>query len=341
MRLPSLFLALVPFPALADAPRVMTDIAPVHSLVARVMQGVGSPDLLIEQSSSPHHVQLRPSQARNLDRAELLVWIGPQLTPWLDRALKGLSPGQSLVLLDTPGTVQRDFAGHSAADHVGPDHGRQGAHLDGQTDGHEDKHGDEHTPDHPKHDAHEDHGGRASHAHTGQDPHAWLDPVNAATWVDAIARELAQLDPEHAALYQENAATARADLQALSTEIQTRLNAAAPLAGMVTAHQAYGHFAARFNVPIIGHVSLSDAAAPSAAHLSDLHATLAEHDTLCLFTEPQLNRSAVETISEDLPDGISANLGTLDPLGSRNALGPDLYPALIRDLGQAFLTCAE
>ena len=63
------FSAATPSAAVAEVPRVVTDIAPVHSLVAQVMAGVGVPDLLIDQATSPHHFALRPSQARALQEA--------------------------------------------------------------------------------------------------------------------------------------------------------------------------------------------------------------------------------------------------------------------------------
>ena len=60
--------------AFADAPRVATDIAPVHSLVARVMEGIGSPSLVIDPGTSPHNAALRPSAAAALENADLVVW---------------------------------------------------------------------------------------------------------------------------------------------------------------------------------------------------------------------------------------------------------------------------
>jgi len=109
-----LALSLLASPAAAQTPHVITDIAPVQSLVAQVMADVGSPDLLLSQSEDPHHFQLRPSQASALERADLVVWIGPDLTPWLARALKGVeSQGDSLPLLGVEGTHLRHFPADS------------------------------------------------------------------------------------------------------------------------------------------------------------------------------------------------------------------------------------
>ena len=73
---------LVAAPAMAG-PDVATDIAPVHSLVARVMAGAGTPALIVPPGASPHGHAMRPSEAAALDRAQVVIWMGEALTPWL------------------------------------------------------------------------------------------------------------------------------------------------------------------------------------------------------------------------------------------------------------------
>ena len=79
--------------AMADVPDVAVDIAPVHSLVARVMEGVGTPDLIVAPGASPHEYSLRPSEAAALQEAELVFWVGPGLTPWLAMPSRPSPPG--------------------------------------------------------------------------------------------------------------------------------------------------------------------------------------------------------------------------------------------------------
>ena len=73
--LPSVFFGLMASTAVAAPPKVVADIAPVHSLVAQVMEGVASPDLLVEPGASPHGYSLRPSQARALQQSDLVFWV--------------------------------------------------------------------------------------------------------------------------------------------------------------------------------------------------------------------------------------------------------------------------
>lgn len=117
MRIPaSLLLAACPAllalssAAWAEVPKVETDIPPVAALVAQVMEGLGTPGMLLDKGGDEHDMQLRPSQMRSLSGAGLLVWVGPELTPGLDTARQSIPGLQDLALLDDPATQRRDYA---------------------------------------------------------------------------------------------------------------------------------------------------------------------------------------------------------------------------------------
>jgi hypothetical protein len=85
--------------AMADVPRVAVDIAPVHSLVARVMEGVGEPSLIVQPGASPHEYSLRPSEAAALQEADIVVWVGEDLTPWMAGAVGTLAAEADVTTL--------------------------------------------------------------------------------------------------------------------------------------------------------------------------------------------------------------------------------------------------
>lgn len=62
----SIALSLLPLNGWAVTPKVVVDIAPLHSIVAEVMNGVAEPALLIKPEASPHSYSLRPSEAQAL-----------------------------------------------------------------------------------------------------------------------------------------------------------------------------------------------------------------------------------------------------------------------------------
>ena len=309
--------------AQADVPRVAVDIAPLHSIVASVMGSLGTPDLVVPPGASPHGYSMRPSEARALDRADVIVWVGPTLTPWLEGPVETLGAGAaSISVLNVQGTFLLDiregenFAAH---DH---DHGHEDEHDDEHEEGHADDHGDGHDDEHG--DAHVDHGDEI-------DPHAWLDPQNAAVWAGEIATNLAELDPENASTYAQNAQMFQQQMTALETELNASLSQVRGRP-FVVFHDAYHYFEHRFEIEAVGSVSDSDATAPSAARVSALQATITDLGAVCALAEPQYNPGLLTAIG-------AATLGVIDPLGAEQKPGPELYPNVLRAIAGSLVDC--
>src|SRR5438045_9409623 len=75
-----------------QAPRVVTTINPVHALVAGVMEGVGKPELILRGVASPYSYVMRSGEARTLNRADVVFFIGEGLETFLIRSLATLPP---------------------------------------------------------------------------------------------------------------------------------------------------------------------------------------------------------------------------------------------------------
>jgi zinc transport system substrate-binding protein len=120
-------LCLLLAPAFAEAaPRVVASIKPVHALVAGVMNGAGTPRLLIKGGATPHMHALRPSQARLLQQAEVVFWVGPELESFLVKPLARGRTGRRVVALSAASGIQLRAAGGVEAN---SDH-RDAAHKD-------------------------------------------------------------------------------------------------------------------------------------------------------------------------------------------------------------------
>lgn len=309
--------ATFPTAAFAEVPKVVTDIPPVHSLVAAVMGDLGQPDLLLEPGASEHHFQLRPSQARTLSAADLVVLIGPELTPWIEQPL-ALRPSGAAVLglLAAKGTHLQNYGKEGDAEGHDHDHG------------HDHEHGDEHSHEGGHEDGH-DHAeaadGDHDHSHEGTDPHAWLDPANGQHWLGVIAAELGRLDPENAAAYQANATAAAEKITAADTEAQALL---APVKDQpfVSFHDAWGYFTAHYGLSSAGAISPGDASTPGAKHLTELRAKVAAGEVVCLFPEAGQDPVLAERVAENTGVRIGA---ALDPVGTAMDPGPDLYTLLL------------
>ena len=128
-----LSLAQFPMAAMAEPPRIVTDMPVTASLAAQVLGDLGQPVSLTEQGADPHDFQLRPSQARALQDAGLLIWMGPEMTIWLEDAASQLGDDRQMQLLHQPGTHLREYPETAASEEAGhDDHGHDhgpGPHL--------------------------------------------------------------------------------------------------------------------------------------------------------------------------------------------------------------------
>ncbi len=86
-----------------QSPKVVVTIPPVHAIVAGVMAGVGEPTLLVKGGASPHSYSLRPSQARALNEARLVVRVSEHLESFLDRPIESLTGRADVITLSRVG----------------------------------------------------------------------------------------------------------------------------------------------------------------------------------------------------------------------------------------------
>ncbi len=88
----------------ADPVKVVASVKPIHSLVAGVMQGVAEPSLLVKGAASPHSFNLRPSDARALNQADLVFWVGEDLETFLTKPIQSLAgKAQPVALMEESG----------------------------------------------------------------------------------------------------------------------------------------------------------------------------------------------------------------------------------------------
>src|SRR5262245_56772159 len=83
-----------------DPPKVVASIKPIHSLVAAIMAGGGTPDLIVHGAAPPHTYSMKPSNARTLEKANVVFWVGPGLEAFLQKPLSALGAGATQVELD-------------------------------------------------------------------------------------------------------------------------------------------------------------------------------------------------------------------------------------------------
>jgi zinc transport system substrate-binding protein len=281
--------------------KVVVTIKPLHALVAQLMTGSGSPDLLVGGASSAHTYALKPSDAAKLSRADIFFRMSESMEPFTAKVARSLPKTVQVVTLqETKGLkLLPRRTGATFQDH---DHG---------------------------HDGH-DH----SHSHAVTDGHAWLDPDNAKMMVDRIAQALSAKEPASATVFRSNADALKGKLDDLAAELARDLK---PLADKpyIVFHDALQYFDRRYRLRVVGSISVSPEVPPSAKRLSALRKKITSLGAVCVFAEPQFDTRLVNNLVE----GTHARTGTIDPEGAKIEPGPDLYFMLLRNLTVDLKSC--
>lgn len=287
--------------AAGAAVRVVASIKPVHSLVAAVMLGAGEPDLIIQGATSPHAFSLRPSDARDIQNAEIIFMIGDALESSLAGPIDILGRNARVVrLFEIDGLMRLPL--------------REGETFEG-------------------HD-HEGEGSEVAFDDETLDMHVWLDPVNARTMVGAIADALSLADAVNAATYAANAEALIGRLDALLDRIDADMDGVRGRPFIVL-HDAFHYFESRFGLIAAGAALVSPDRPPGARRIMALRDLASDLDVVCVLADPQFDSRLAGVITE----GTSARLGTVDPLGAELDGGPDLYFDLLNDMATSFRDC--
>ena len=296
--------------------KVVTSIKPIHSLASYLMDGIGKPELIVDEYASPHGFSMKPSHAKMLQNADLIFWVGEDLENFLEKPLKSIAKkAEKIELIEIKGLnvlkfrERNIFDEHDHDDHGHDDHGKK-----------------------EEHDDHDDHDGHEGHAHGEFDPHIWLDTMNAKAMLNEMAEHLIENDPKNEAKYKSNLDKALKDIDKLTIEVMTELNNSV---SSIVFHDAYQYFEKRFNVNVLGAFTVNTDVMPGAEQLAEIREII-EHDKVaCVFSEPQFNPDIINAVAKDM----KIKTGVLDPLGATLDSGKDLYFKLIRNMSASFKGC--
>lgn len=182
----------------------------------------------------------------------------------------------------------------------------------------------------------------------GPDPHWWHDPRKAALAVTAIAEELSTVDPDGAAIYRRNAARYRRKIERLDAQVAACIRAIpVQRRKLVTDHEAFGHFAQRYGLEVVGTVlpALTTQAQPSARDLRELIEVIKRHRIVAIFPEASLNPKLAKAVAAETGANADHTLygDALGPVGSDGATYLEMMAAnaqtIVEGLGAGEVKC--
>lgn len=246
---------------------------------------------VVASGADPHTYEPTPKQIRKVYDADLLIFNGAGQDAWAERMHEELEEGNVRVLIATELVERMAYEEDEHDDHHDDHDGHENEHEEEHHEEHGD-HQEEHKDDHHEEDEHD-------HEHGEWDPHVWLDPLRAQQIVQAIASELAEIDPANAEQYNKNADAYASELQELDNDMHKGLSNCT-LDAVVVSHDAFRYLAHRYGFHTLEIAGLSPSAEPSPARLAELSKIAKEEGIAHVFFETHVSPALSETLAQEI-----------------------------------------
>lgn len=267
-----------------DGLRIAAGFYPLGYVAQRVAGDLATVEVLTAPGTEPHDLELKIAQTALLAEADLVIH-ERGFQPAVDAAADQNATGEVLDAADAVGLEPADA-------HAGED-------------------GEQHTED-------------DGHEHGELDPHFWQDPLRMADLADAVAADLADLDPDHADAYAANAEDLRADLEELDAAYVDGL-AHCELDTVVVSHDAFGYLS-KYGLDMEPITGLSPEAEPTPRDIARLQALIRKEGVTTVFSERLAPRQLTASLADDLDIGTAV----LDPAeGLTDETADDDYLSLM------------
>ena len=250
-------------------------VVATFSILGDMVERIGGEHIalttLVGPDGDSHVYQPTPKAARSVAESDVLFLNGLDFEGWLERLAEAASFDGAMVVA-TNGVVPIAFDDH-------------------------DDHDDE------KHDDH------AGHDHGAFDPHAWQSLENAVIYANNIAAGLAQADPENAGDYYANRAAFVAEVEMLSADIEAMMKSLpADKRTVVTPHDAFGYFAATYDLTFVAPQGMSTESEVSAGDVAALITQIREESISAVFIESITDNRMMKQIANETGATIGGTL---------------------------------
>ncbi|MBV8283236.1 MAG: zinc ABC transporter substrate-binding protein [Candidatus Eremiobacteraeota bacterium] len=159
-------------------------------------------------------------------------------------------------------------------------------------------------------------------------PHLWMDPVNAKHYVLQIRDGLVAVDPTHADEYRKNADAYNKKLDALQKSIQAKIDTIPPAHRyMIVFHNAFQYYNARFGLNTLGFVERNPGQEPNPQQIAGLIDLAKQHGVKAVFSEPEYSPKLLYSIAQGAGVHVVENLYD-DSIGTDPRVGT--YPAMLQ-----------
>ncbi|MBU5677180.1 zinc ABC transporter substrate-binding protein [Alkaliphilus sp. MSJ-5] len=247
-----------------DLLKVYTSFYPYYDFAKNLGGDNIQLDTIVPTGTEPHSFEPSPKTIAELEKADVFIYNGLHMEPWVDRVLN-LLEGKDIYIVDASKAVEL---------------------INYDT-----KHNDDHNHEDEQEEEHD-------HDHGEYDPHIWVDPVNAIHISKMIKEAFIDVDPNNKNIYEENFNNFKGELDKLDESFRVGLKDATERK-IIVSHSAFGYLARRYNIEEISVAGISPHAEPSPKRLAQLTKIANENKINYIFFEALANVKTAEVLAKE------------------------------------------
>ena len=246
---------------------ISTTLFPQYSFAKIIGGDLVEVQMIVPPGIESHSFEPTPRTITNLRNADLLLYTGQVMEPWMGDLIANLGDSKVEIMDLSEGiTLLTEADEHNSEEEN---------HEETDVSGEEDLHGD-------------------------FDPHYWLDPDNAIIMVEHIRDAMIQNDPSNALHYSQNAETLIEDLGALDEAFVQYFSTVDHPKLVYGGHFAFGYFAAKYHVDYISpFTGFSPNAEPKPKQITAIIDYIEANSIKTVFYEELLSPKIAQVIAEE------------------------------------------
>lgn len=285
---------------------IVTTLFPQYDFARQIAGDKAEVVLLLSPGVESHDFEPTPSDIILIGKADLFIYTGDEMEPWVATILESID-NPDLNVLDVSEGIEliceeeNHEHNHVHGDDI--DHTEEDSHTE-EDESHSHEDGDEEGHEDTYHDDENIIFGELSHDHDhshSADPHIWTSPVNAMKMVETIEHALVELDAGNATVYEENAHSYIHELEEIDSELREISKTASKHTIYFGGRFAMVYFAAEYNLNYAAAFDSCQAESePSARLIVKIIEKMREDGAKYVFYEEMTDPRAARIIAEEI-----------------------------------------
>ncbi|WMY95416.1 MAG: zinc ABC transporter substrate-binding protein ZnuA [Arsenophonus sp.] len=285
---------------------VVTSIRPLGFIASAITHNVTDVEILLPDTVSPHHYFLKPSDIKKIKKADLFVWIGPDMESFLRKLLINFPNKKRITLMEELDIKKILLKNNNIPLLKNKSFYNSNFYFS------------------------------EDNIHSTYNVHIWLSPDVARITAKIIYDRLILLYPKYQNQLNLNLHKFYLDLKETDKYIANMLRSVVDKEYFVF-HDAYNYFEKHYHLSSLGYFTINPIIQPGAKKLYQIRRILTQKNAMCIFLEPQFKANVITTVIKDM----DVKMGILDPLGSSITLSKNSYVEFLKVLSHQFKNCLD